>query len=422
MISDFPAYFESFVLWKGVVVSVVGLVESIAAVEWPVADQGVVERVLGDVRRVRGWLDSIEITAAARLAELASTSPSMFPERLAADAARVSLIEAAKAFERAKTTTTVPELGVVLAHGDTSAGHVDVVTRALRPLTIEQRQRLAERGEVIARAAGQLPRDEFARALRGEVRRVCADDGIDRLQRQRRATGLRTWVDRESGMWCLRGEFDPETGLILDGRLKSMVETLFHDTTPDTCPADPLLKQQHLRALALVALTEGRDGRGRTEVSILIDAETLLNGEHDQSVIDLGLGVDLPIETLRRMACCAEVIVPIITAADGTSLHLGREQRTANRTQRRALRAMYRCCAIPGCSVTFDKCQIHHVEWWGRDHGHTDIDVMLPLCHKHHHESHEGGWQLILDTRRNLTITYPDGQIETTGPPTIRAG
>ena len=52
-------------------------------------------------------------------------------------------------------------------------------------------------------------------------------------------------------MWCLRGEFDPETGAILDKRLKDAVEALFHDATPDTCPTDLLAKQHHLRALAL---------------------------------------------------------------------------------------------------------------------------------------------------------------------------
>jgi hypothetical protein len=381
----------------------------------------VVEGVLGDVRRVRGWLDSIEIAAAGRLAELAAVSPSMFPERVAADAGRVSLIEATKDFERARTVDTVPELGVVLHAGETSAGHVDVVTRALRPLTVDQRRRLAARGAVIARAAGLLPRDEFARAVRGEVRRVCADDGIDRLQRQRRATSLRSWVDRQSGMWCLHGEFDPETGLILDARLRAMVETLFHDTTPETCPSDPLLKQQHLRALALVALTAGRGRRGRTEINLLIDAETLLNGEHDHSIIDLGPAVDLPVETIRRMACCAEAITPIITAANGVSLYLGRDTRVANRAQRRALRAMYHGCAIAGCTVAWAQIAVHHVHWY-RHGGPTNIDNLLPLCVKHHHLAHEGGWKLTLDTRRNLTITYPDGTIMTTGPPTARAG
>ncbi len=276
---------------------------------------------------------------------------------------------------------------------------------------------------MLAAAAAHLPRDEFARAVRGEVRRVCADDGIDRLHRQRQATSLRSWVDRDTGMWCLHGEFDPETGLTLDRRLTTMIETLFHHATPDTCPTDPLLKQHHLRALALVALTEGRGSRGtRVEFNVLIDAKSLCDGEHDRTFIDCGLDIDLPIETIRRMACTADIIVPIITAADGTSLHLGREQRTANRTQRRALRVIYRRCAIPGCDVAFDKCQIHHLNWWGRDNGHTDIEVMLPLCHKHHHHAHEGGWKLALDPHRNLTITYPDSTTTTTSPPTIRAG
>ena len=400
--------------------SVLGLVESIARVDWSVADRVAVSAVLADVRRVRGWLDSVEVAAAGRLAELAVTSPSLFPERVAADAGRVSLNEATKSFDRAKTVEAVPQLAVVLATGEASGGHVDVVTRALRPLTVVQRARLVERGDVLAVAASQLGRDEFARVVRAEVRRVCADDGVDRLLRQRRATSVRSWVDRDTGMWCLRGEFDPETGLILDSRLRAMVDTLFHDTVPETCPTDAVLKQQHLRALALIALTERRGGgRGRTEINVLIDAETLADGEHDHSLIDLGLDVDLPIETIRRMGCCAEVIVPIICAADGVSLYLGRDTRVANRAQRRALRAMYRGCAIPGCGAGWAQVDIHHVIWY-RHHGRTNIDNLLPLCHKHHHLAHEGGWKLALNARRYLTITYPDGQTMTTGPPTRR--
>ncbi len=350
-------------------------------------------------------------------------SPSLFPEQVVAHAGRVSLVEASKGFDRAKTTAAMPELRAVLEQGAASAAHVDVVTRALRPLSVEHRQRLAERGRVLAEAAAELPCDDFARVVRSEVRRICADDGIDRLARQRRATSLRTWVDRESGMWCLRGEFDPETGAILDRRLRNTVETLFRDRTPETCPTDPVLRQQHLRALALYGLTAGKPAKGRArtriDVSLLIDIGTLVNGVHDGSVIDVGVPVELPVETLRRMVCCAEVIVPIIVAADDTSLYLGRESRVANRAQRRALRVMYRGCAIPGCSAAFDDCDIHHLRWY-RNGGRSDIDNFLPLCHRHHHCVHEGGWKLALDARRNLTIAYPDGQIMTTGPPKIR--
>jgi hypothetical protein len=400
------------------VVSVVGLVQGLVAVDWGVADRAAVAGALADVRRVRGWLDSIEVSAARRLGELAAISPSMFPENVAAEAGRVSLGEATKGFDRARTTAAIPELGGVLHRGDASGGHVDVVTRALRHLTPDQREQLAERGDVLALAASLLPRDEFARTVREEVRRIHSNDGIDRLQQQRRNTSLRTWTDKDTGMWCLRGEFDPETGALLAGRLRNAVEAMFHEHQPETCPTDPLLKHHHLQALALDALTQGQIGRssGRIDMSVLIDIETLLHGEHPDSIFDCGVPIDLPAETLRRWACLAD-ITPIIVGADGVSLWLGRTQRTANRAQRRALRAMYRCCAIPGCKVGFDNCQIHHLRWF-RNGGRTDIENLIPICHKHHHLVHEGDWVVALDARRNLTITYPDGAIMTTGPPT----
>ena len=361
-------------------VLVVGLVEALVDVDWSACDQGAVTSVLGDVRRVRGWLASIEIAAARRLSEL----------------------------------------DAVLISGDTSAGHLDVVTRALRQLTPIQRDRLAERGEVLALAAGHLPRDEFARTVRAEVRRIHDNDGIDRLQRQRRNTSLRTWTDRDTGMWCLRGEFDPETAL-LAGQLRNTVEAMFHNSQPDTCPTDPLAKLHHLQALALNQMTQGRGAQssGRIDMSVVIDINTLIDGEHPNTILDCGIPIDFPAETLRRWACQAD-ITPTIIAADGVSLYLGRTQRIANRAQRRALRAMYRSCAIPGCTVAYDHCQIHHLHWY-RKGGNTNIDNLAPICNKHHHLVHEGGWHLTIDPHRNLTITYPDGTTTTTGPPTTRA-
>ncbi|HEX2782157.1 MAG TPA: DUF222 domain-containing protein [Ilumatobacteraceae bacterium] len=396
--------------------------EPIVGIDIVAADQGSVTRLLADLRHVRGWADSVEVAAAARLAELARVSPSIFPERIAADAGRVSLIEATRGFDRAKTVEAIPELGAVLSAGDTSAGHVDVVTRAMRDLDAEQRGRLADRGAVLARGAAILPRREFEKVVRRELRQLCADDGMARLERQKRATRLRTWTDRETGMWCLRGEFDPEAGLVLDRKLQTMVDSLFHDKTPDTAPADPVSKQQHLRALALAALCDGKGGRVRTELTVLIDAQTLLDGEHADTYVDLGLDVDLPVEAIRRMATSADVLTPVITAANGINLHLGRSKRLASRDQRRILRVMYPTCAIPGCVVPFDNTEIHHIDWYGQDNGRTDIDDLAPLCHTDHRHIHERRFALSIDRQRNLTVKYPDGTTTTTGPPKRGAG
>ena len=260
-----------------------------------------------------------------------------------------------------------------MADGAINVDHLNLLARSVAGLDQDTKARLSARDGFLTDVASRTTSAEFGRTLRDEIRRAQHDDGIDRLQRQRRNTRLRTWTDHETGMWCLRGEFDPETGAILQQRLNNAVEALFHDTTPDTCPTDPLDKQHHLRALALFSLTSGKNsGRaGSIDMSVLIDATTLLEGVHEHSVIDCGLGIELPVETLRRMACCAE-ITPIIVGADGVHLELGRTTRLANRAQRRALRAMYRGCAIPGCCVAWDYVVIHHLHWY-RNGGPTDI-------------------------------------------------
>ena len=97
-------------------------------------------------------------------------------------------------------------------------------------------------------------------------------------------------------------------------------------------------------------------------------------------------------------------------------LDLGRSTRLASRAQRRALRAMYRCCAVPGCDVRFDHCTMHHVVWW-RHGGATDLHNLLPLCHRHHGNVHHDGWELRLGPQRRLTVTLPDGTVRSTGPP-----
>jgi Domain of unknown function (DUF222) len=326
-------------------------------------------------------------------------------------------------FKRGAAIDALPEFGQALADGDISAAHVDVIVNAVTKLEPAEQARFAERSEFLARIAARSTPDEFARTVRLEMLRCQHGDGLDTLRRQKKATHLKSWVDKITGMWCLHGEFDPETGARLHTRLTRTIETLFHDQTPDTTPTDPADKQNHLRALALVALIDGTGTvakGGGIDMTVLIDATTLFSGKHPGTVIDFDLPIDLPIETLRRMACAAE-ITPIIVGADGVRLHLGHTTRLANRDQRRALRAMYHGCAIPGCSVAWDHVIIHHLKYFTRDRGPTDIENLLPLCSKHHHCAHEGGWQLSLSADRTLTIIHPDGTTQCHDPPKAMA-
>ena len=142
------------------------------------------------------------------------------------------------------------------------------------------------------------------------------------------------------------------------------------------------------------------------------------------SVSRLRQVVEIPARILAELAGDADtsaVVVRngIVLYAPG-ELDLGRSTRLANRAQRRALRGLYRSCAIPGCSVAYDRCELHHVIWW-RHGGHTDLANLLPLCTKHHGNIHHDHWTITLGPNRELTLTLPDGTIMTTGPPTIRA-
>jgi hypothetical protein len=66
--------------------------------------------------------------------------------------------------------------------------------------------------------------------------------------------------------------------------------------------------------------------------------------------------------------------------------------------------------------VRYTRTKLHHVIWW-RNGGRTDLENLLPVCEIHHQKIHIDGWLVTLGPNRQLTITLPDGQVMTTGPP-----
>lgn len=379
----------------------------------PLGDLAACRGELAAIQCVRGLLDAREMRVAARLDELAVAEPAVFPEDELAKAAKSSLKKASKVRARQRAADEMPQLADALAAGATTGDRVDAVANATAGLSVAERARVAARGEELARAAATLPEHQFRRLLDTIVRQARADDGLAKLARQKNATRLRWWTD-DDGMLRLDGRFDPVTGVELTGRIRNQVERLFHRTQPDGCPSDPLERQHFLQAHALLALCEGRGASGAPDVTVLIDAQSLLNGWHERTVLDCGTGVlGLPIETVRRWACCGSV-TPVVVGADGVRLLLGRETRLANRAQRRALRAFYRTCAL--CDTPFEFTEAHHVHW-STHGGPTDIHNLVPLCQRHHGLVHEGGWDLVLHPDRTLEVHRPDGHITIHGPP-----
>ena len=138
-------------------------------------------------------------------------------------------------------------------------------------------------------------------------------------------------------------------------------------------------------------------------------------------VAEFSIPVEIPARVLAALAGDADVHAVVVR--NGVVLHapgelnLGRTTRLANRAQRRALRGLYRNCAIPGCTVSYDRCKLHHITWW-RNGGTTDLHNLLPVCSVHHTKIHHDSWIIELGPNRELTLRLPDGTIHTTGPPT----
>ncbi|HSL73224.1 MAG TPA: HNH endonuclease, partial [Ilumatobacteraceae bacterium] len=378
---------------------VIERVERIAEVRsTPAAGAATVQAGLVAVREARAWLDAQQAGLVAQLRAVSS-----FPEAAIAEADRSSINAATKTSERSETLAATPKLADALGDGAITAGHIDAVTRSSKQLDPSQREELLERADALVAVAAAGTVDEFRRRLELEATRLQADDGMERLARQRRNTRLSTWVD-DDGMWNLRGRFDPVTGVKLSAKLDTTVESLFAERTPDTAPADPVERQHHLRALALAHLMDGAGGgKGRGEFVAVIDADAPGVGP----VVEWSLPVEIPTRVLADLA--GEADVHAVVVRNGVVLYapgeldLGRTTRLANRAQRRALRGMYRTCAIPGCSVHVDRCHLHHVVWWRHD-GRTDLANLLPVCTKHHGKIHHDGWTIELGPNRELTL------------------
>ena len=76
-------------------------------------------------------------------------------------------------------------------------------------------------------------------------------------------------------------------------------------------------------------------------------------------------------------------------------------------------------CRWPGCTIRATWCDAHHITEWA-NHGSTDQDNCVLLCHRRHQLSHQPGWT-ITGTGTALEVRHPDGSVKVSKPPGARA-
>ena len=145
------------------------------------------------------------------------------------------------------------------------------------------------------------------------------------------------------------------------------------------------------QADALVAVARGylsgTGGEKRTksdnyQVMVHVDAAALQ---------DKGGKSDLPVESVRRIACDADVVA-VTSDAKGNLLNLGRKHRVVSPQLKRALLARDKCCTYPSCSHE-QFLESHHV-MHRADGGETSLENTTMICSRHHRLLHEGGFTI----------------------------
>lgn len=395
------------------------------------ADRDELAALVATATKMRAWLDAYDVRCARRTAELAQAGRCEPTESMFARSGQRSGKDAAKVTDRNAVCDQLHAFEEALSGGLISAGHLDGVAAAMRGLDDASRNEFVAAAPELLDAAVNEGVDTFARHCRELSRHLAASrstSDAEELDRQRAQSNVKRWVDKVTGMCHTHLELDPIRDAAISGVIDAELARLRHEDGTARTPWNQLKVNAFVAAVtngvgrrrssrrdsdAEAEVAEADDARHALrvpEATLLIDYSTLVDGLHDHSVCETEDGIAIPVSTMRRLCCDAEII-PVVLGTEGVPMDMGRSIRSANRAQRRALRTMYRTCAHPDCAAPFSACKSHHIRWWWKHRGPTDIDNLIPLCEQHHHLVHEGGWTLTMTSDRVATWIRPDGVI-----------
>ena len=247
--------------------------------------------------------------------------------------------------------------------------------------------------------AAHVPLETLLRGIREAEARL-DPDGVEPREDELRMERSLTMREDRRGMVHLHARLDPESAAPVKAAIEALVTDVLRRREPDEGDSAPVVDDRRsipqIQADALAALarhTLGCSGTltplAKTTVVVRVDLDTLVSGL-GHARID---GLDQPVSaaTARRMAADAELI-PAVLGGDSIPLDLGRAARLFTKAQRLALGERDGGCASCGQNITY--VEAHHIDWWERDAGPTDLSNGVLLCSFCHHMIHREGWQI----------------------------
>jgi hypothetical protein len=261
----------------------------------------------------------------------------------------------------------------------------------------------------IVDAIARLPLPSVKPAVENWRARTDPDRDADLTDIQRARRSLRL-TDLPDGMTRIDGLLDPESGAIVRTTLDGIInQSAFDGTkrTRDQRTADALTQ-------LCSAASKGKlvGGRSNTKLITTVAFETVVERAAKRGITHVGPTLDPA--TVRKLACDAG-IHRLITGPGSSILDFGHENKLVSDNQFLALVARDQRCRWPGCSIRATWCDAHHIVHRA-DHGRTNHDNLVLLCHRHHQLGHQQGWK-ITGTGSRLTIHHPDNTTEVSNPP-----
>ncbi len=384
-----------------------GAVEALVGTDLSVADHTDLADASRAVARLQSFVDHAKVQIARRGRQLGDEGDTSSAHTLI-DEGRCTGTDVKSTNGRDRVCGDLPDFEAALASGAVTGAHLDALAHHTKSLTDAERSDLAALSDELVADAVDQPPALFDRTVKGRIDAIRnqhrPDSDAEMLDRQRAASCVKRWTDRDTGMKNTMLSLDP----LRDASLWNVIDHHLARLRSDVANAELPFGQLQVEAV-LASVTTSSGGRRIPEIVAHVDHRSLCHGRHAHTLAETADGTALPVPTVQRL-CCEALIQAVIVQPDGTVDQLCAEQRTASRQQRRMLEAMHSTCAHPHCEVSFTACRIHHVTWWTKG-GTTVLANLLPLCETHHHLVHEGGWSLDIDERRAVTWLRPDGSV-----------
>ncbi|UPK74197.1 HNH endonuclease [Nocardioidaceae bacterium SCSIO 66511] len=314
---------------------------------------------------------------------------------------RMGLGESRRHTKAGQTLKTLPKVADALRAGTIRAAHVDEFTVGVTKVGADIMTDLQDVLLPIAKTCE--PRD--LRVAINELNDIVNCEERDKAyQRGMNKRDIR--VDKCGDGYYVSGMLDPVTGAKFarwaktvsmpeydgddrapsDRRVDGLGRMLDDQSTPpppEQQPSDEQPEQEPSKPRR----------RADTTLLVLADLETLLRLPGARPATLVGFGPIGP-QLLGYLTCGADTS-GILThgttngpTPQANVLNVGRTSRLATAAQRKAITARQDgICANPGCGSTF--LEFHHVNWWNRDGGRTDLSNLVGICGGCHQLVHQ---------------------------------